>query len=158
IDETLVDAVALGAPAILLDEHPRVDAPALVVALEAPQHAEEAAIERGDGDAVVKAGADIGDPHLQRRETLARADVPPELRCVLDEPGLDEDADMAAILAPALEALGDAGPRQPVEDADAVEHEAGVLAAPEGRGGGEREEMRQEVADLVHEVDAKIVV
>jgi hypothetical protein len=39
IDEPLVGAVALRPPAVLVDQHARIDAPALVLALEPPQHA-----------------------------------------------------------------------------------------------------------------------
>ena len=39
IDEPLIGALALRPPAVLVDQHARIDAPALVLALEPPQHA-----------------------------------------------------------------------------------------------------------------------
>src|SRR6516164_7087672 len=48
IDETLVGAVALRPPAVLVDQHARIDPPALVLAFEAPQHAQQAPKQRGD--------------------------------------------------------------------------------------------------------------
>ncbi len=65
---------------------------------------------------------------------------------------------MPPVLAVALELLGQAGPRHAVEHADPVGFEPGILALPEGRGGRERQEMRQEVAHLVHQIDAQLVV
>src|SRR5260370_34759102 len=48
IDEALVEAVALGPPTVLVDQHTRIEAPALVLALQAPQHAQEAAEQGRD--------------------------------------------------------------------------------------------------------------
>ena len=62
------------------------------------------------------------------------------------------------VLLPALEAAGQAGARQLLVGGEAIALEAGVLAFGERRGGREHEQMRQEVARLVHEVDAQLVV
>ena len=69
-----------------------------------------------------------------------------------------QEIDGAAIFLPALEAIGQAGARQLVVGGEAVALEAGVLAFDERRGGREHEQVRQEVARLVHEVDAQLVV
>ena len=68
IDHALAGAVALGAPAVLAHEEGRVSAPALVLTAQAIEHAQDAAVERGDGDAVGEQRADIGDAHLERGE------------------------------------------------------------------------------------------
>src|SRR4029077_14482173 len=97
------ETIALRPPAILVDQHAGIDAPGLVVALQPPQHAQEAAIERRDGDAVVEPGAAIGDAHLQRRNALSRPHVPPQFGGIVDEADAAQYIDMAAVLAPAVE-------------------------------------------------------
>ena len=63
-----------------------------------------------------------------------------------------------SIFAEAVELLGQAGARQLVEHGHAVGFEAGILAAPERRGGAERQQVRQEIGDLAHEIDAQLRV
>ena len=73
-------------------------------------------------------------------------------------PLLHQHVDGALELAEALEALRQAGARQLVEHGEPVALEAGVLALPERRGGRQHQQVRQEIARLVHEVDAQLVV
>src|SRR5512132_303668 len=112
IDQPFVDAVALRPPAVLRDQHVVVEAPALVPATQAIQHADHALPEGGHRDRVVERGADVGDPHLERLETRGRSKVPPDHRRVLDQAGIDEDIDVPPVLAPRVEARGQAGARQ----------------------------------------------
>ncbi len=77
IDEPLVGAVALRPPAVLVDQHPRIDPPALVLALQAPQHAQEAAEQGRDRQRILQCRAAVGDAKLEGREALARPQVPP---------------------------------------------------------------------------------
>ena len=65
---------------------------------------------------------------------------------------------VCAILLPALEAAGQARARQLLVGGEAIALEAGVLAFRERRGGREHQQVRQEIARLVHEVDAQLVV
>ena len=102
--------------------------------------------------------ANVRDAHFERGKALRRPHVPPQLARILDEAGVHQHAHMALILAPAVELLGQPGARQLVEHGDAVGHEAGVGAAPEGRGGRKCEQMRKHIAHLAHEVDAQVVV
>ena len=73
---------------------------------------------------------------------------------VLAEIGLDtssaraqltEDADVAAVFRPAGEPLRQPRSRERVEDGQAIGLEPGVLALPEGRRAGQREQMGDEV-------------
>src|SRR3546814_20912520 len=82
----------------------------------------------------------------------------PDLGGVVDQSRVDQHGEMPLVFAPALEALGQAGARQLVEDAEAIAHQPRPLALPERRGSGERQQMRQEVADLIHQVHAQFVV
>ncbi len=69
---------------------------------------------------------------------------------------MHQHGEMALEFAPAVEELGQAGARHLVEDGDPVGFQTGVLTVPEGRGGAERQEMRQEIGELAHEVDAQL--
>ena len=84
--------------------------------------------------------------------------IPPDRGGVVDEFQPHQRVDDAAVARPGLEARRQAGAGQVVEDADPVGGEAGVAALPEGRGSGEREQVRQEVGRLVHQVDPGLVV
>src|SRR5690606_24469955 len=88
----------------------------------------------------------------------ARAQVPPDARGVLDQAGVDQYLDVALVLGKALEAFRDPRTRQRIEDGQPVTLEAGVAAVPERRRARQREEVRQEIAELVHEIDAQLLV
>ncbi len=60
--------------------------------------------------------------------------------------------------AAALETLRQAGPGQRVEDRQPVGPQARIEALPEGGRRAEREQVWQEVAHLVHQVDAQLLV
>src|SRR3546814_2806123 len=77
--------------------------------------------------------------------------VPPDLGAVLEQAGAHHDVEVALVLAEAVEALRQAGARQLLEHREAIALEAGHLAAPERRGGRQRQQVRQEVGDLLHE-------
>ena len=83
-----------------------------------------------------------------------RPHVPPDLLGVVDAVGLDQQVDEALVVGPAREGVGDVGARKLVEHLAAIRLEPGVEADPERRVGGQREQVRQEVAHLVHQVDA----
>ena len=72
---------------------------------------------------------------------------------VVDAVQVDEQVDVVLVLAPRAEVIGHAGARKAPEDRRAVRLQAGVAAQPEGRAGRERQQVRQEVARRVHDVD-----
>ena len=158
IDQAGLEAVAHGAPAVLVDQEGLVAPPGGVHALEPPQHADQADIQRRHRHRVLDARADIADAHLQRREPGTRPDVPPDLGAVLDHPDLDQGVQVLLVLAEAHIGFGDAGARQLVEDGQPIGLQVGHLALPERRRRGQHQEMGQEVADLVHQIDAEIRV
>jgi hypothetical protein len=158
IDHAFAGAVPLRAPAILAHQEGRVIAPALVLPAQAIEHAQDAAEQRGDGEAVGKQRADIGDAHLERRKARRGPQIPPDLGRVLDQPGVHQHLDRAGIFAVAAELMRHAGAGQLVEHRQPVRFEPGRLSLPEGRGGGEREQMRQEIGRLAEQVDAQILV
>ena len=66
-----------------------------------------------------------------------------------------EQLDVVLVLAPRAEVIGHAGAREAAEDRRAVRLQAGVAPHPERRAGRQREQVRQEVARLVHQVDRR---
>jgi len=98
----------------------RVNAPALIVLAQAGEHGERAHVHRGDGQGVVEPRADVGQAHLEGGEAGADPHVPPQLRCVLDQVGLDHGAHEPLIFGVAIEGIGQARARQAVEDRQAV--------------------------------------
>src|SRR4029077_8942882 len=87
VDKTLVYTVTLRSPAVLVDQHTRIDAPALVFTLEPPKHAQQATEQRSDRQRVVECRAAVGDAHFKRWKACARPQIPPQLGRVLDQPG-----------------------------------------------------------------------
>src|SRR3546814_6028468 len=54
VDQAVVHAIALGAPAVLVDPHVGILAPALVIALQDVEHEEQAGVAGGDGEAALR--------------------------------------------------------------------------------------------------------
>src|SRR3546814_11840615 len=79
------DVCSSDLPAVLVDQHVGILAPALVIALQDVEHAEQAGVEGGDGEAVLQVGADVGNAHLQRRKARRGTHVPPDLGAVLEQ-------------------------------------------------------------------------
>src|SRR3546814_5833316 len=85
------DVCSSDLPAVLVDQHVGILAPALVIALQDVEHAEQAGVEGGDGEAVLQVGADVGNAHLQRRKARRGTHVPPDLGAVLEQAGAHHD-------------------------------------------------------------------
>ena len=158
VEQALVGAVAHRPPAILGEQHVRVHAPLLIAVTQPEQHAQRRLHQRRKAGGVIDAGRAIHDARLERLVAPARSQVPPDLGGVVDETGLDQQVDVSLVLAPAGESLRQPGARQRAENREPERLEAGRLAFPERRGRGQREEVRQEVGQLVHQVDALFVV
>ena len=158
IDHLALDAVAGGAPAVLVDQAGAVGAETEVVAVELVELGDDGLHDRGEADGFVHSHRDVAHAELQRVEERVEADVPPDLLRVVDAPGLDEQVDVAVELLDGLEQVGDAGARKTLEDLQAVGGEAGVAADPERRVGGQREDVRQEIARGVLELDGGLAV
>ena len=79
--------------------------------------------------------------------------VPPDLLRIVDAVQVDEQLDVVLVLAPGAEVVGDAGARKPPEDRRAVRLQPGVASHPERRARRKRQQVRQEVAHLVHQID-----
>ena len=82
-----------------------------------------------------------------------QADVPPDVRVVGDAAGAFELADHLGVVGVVAEARRRARAREGGEDHLAARGEARRLAAPEGRGGREREQRRELGEQPVHDLD-----
>ena len=87
-----------------------------------------------------------------------RAHVPPDLAGVLDDAVAHQQVDGLRYSSQLSKRPGQARARQLLVGGEAVALEAGVLAFRERRGGRQHQQVRQEIARLVHEVDAQLVV
>ena len=109
--------------------------------------------ERGDGDGLFGAQRDVAGAHFNGIEERMRPDVPPDFLGVVDAVGADQQADVVLEFGVAGEGVGNTGARKVLEDLGAIAFVAGVEAEPEGRVGGERHDVRQEIAHRVHDAD-----
>src|SRR6266851_4916928 len=158
IDELAFDAVASGAPLVFFDEGAAVNAEAHVAGVEAMQLDDEGLGERGNGHSFFDFGGDIAHAELERAERRMRAHVPPDFFAAVDAVELNEEAEKIFVGAPGFELLGNAGARETAKDGSAEGFQAGVATHPERRAGGEREQVRKEIANHVHHVDRGLLV
>jgi hypothetical protein len=130
----------------------------LVRNAQAIQHPHDAAHQRGQRDGIIDPRADIHDARFERREAPARAQVPPDLGRILEQSRIDHDVHVPLIFGIALELFRKSGTWQCVENGQPITFEPRVTTLPKGRGTGECQQVRQEVAHLVHQVDAQRIV
>ena len=107
---------------------------------------------------LVDAHRHVADAELERVEERVRADVPPDLLGVVDAVGLDEQVDEVLELgerARSVRGCRCAGSGRRLA-AEALQ--ARVAAEPEGGVRRQREDVRQEVAGLVHDLDRQLAV
>ena len=87
-----------------------------------------------------------------------RPHVPPDLLRVVDAVGAHQQVDEVVVVGPARERIRDVGSRELVEHLAAIRLEPGVHAEPERRVRRQRQQVGQEVADLVHQLDEGLTV
>src|SRR6267154_594798 len=158
VDEFAFDAVARGPPFVFFDECAAVDAEAHITGVKAVQLHDNGLGEGGDGDGFFDLGGDVAHTELKSAERGMGANVPPDFLAAVDAVELDEETKKIFVGAPGLELFGHAGAREAAENGGAERFQAGVAAHPEGRTGGEREQVREEIADHVHHVDGGLFV
>ena len=158
IDELAVEAVADGAEFVFGDQRAGVVAEVLVGFVQAVEVRGSGLDERGDGDGFFGAKGNVAGADFDGVEEGMGADVPPDFFGVVDAAGADQQADVVVELGIAGEGVGDAGAREVFKYFGAVSFVAGVEAEPEGRVGGERHDVGQEVAHRVHDADGGFAV
>src|SRR3989442_742834 len=158
VDEFSIDAVTRRAPLVFFDECAPVKAPTDVALVQAVELHNDRLGERGDRHRLFHFGGDIEHAEFEGAEGGVRAHVPPNLFAVVDAVQLDEKIYKIFVGAPGFELFGHTGARKAAEDRRAKRLEPGISAHPERRAGGERQEMREEVAHAVHHVDGSLLV
>src|SRR4051794_38983452 len=84
--------------------------------------------------------------------------VPPDLLRVIDAVRADEQLAVILVLGEPFERVGNAGPREAFEYFQSIAFEARIAPDPEWRIAGERIDVRQEIARLVHDVDRHFAI
>ncbi len=87
-----------------------------------------------------------------------RPQIPPDLLAVVDALRADEQLDVVLELVVRAELGRDPGPGEALPDDLPVRLQPGRPGEPERARGRDREQMRQEVARLVHDLDARLAV
>src|SRR6266481_712541 len=158
VDELALDAVARGAPFFFFDERAAIHAIAHVRGVQAMELDDDGLGERGDGHGFFHLRGDVAHAEFEGAERRMRAHVPPDFLTAVDAIELDEQVEEILVGAPGLKFLGHAGTREATEYRGAKRFQTGVAAHPERRAGGERKQVRKEVAHHVHHIDGGLLV
>ena len=87
-----------------------------------------------------------------------RTDVPPDFLRVVDAIGLDQQLDEIFVFAPAGEIVRNVGARKFVEHLAAIGFQSGIHPQPERRIGRERQNVRQKIARMIHQLDGGLAI
>ncbi len=117
--------------------------------LEARQHLNQRSQGRGGG----QSGLRVHDPDLDGAQPGLGADVPPQESRLGDRSRAEKEVERLDPVPIVLEAPGDAGPGEALEQDRAVGGQAGRLAAQERRAGRQREQHRQMGTQTVDQPD-----
>src|SRR5881628_1183269 len=158
VDEARVHPAPHRAPLVLLDETRRVASEADVLIAEDEELRADRLDERSDAERLLDAGRCVADTELDGRVERVRPQVPPDLLPIVDALRLHQELDVVLELVVRGEVRWDAGPREARPDDLPVRLETGLAREPEGTRRGDREQVRQEVARLVHGLDAALAV
>src|SRR5687768_6441698 len=158
VDEARGHAPAHRAPLVLLDELRDVAAEAEVAVAEHEQLRADRLRERRDAERLLDLCRRVAHAELDRRVERVRPQVPPDLLAIVDALRAHEQLDVVLVLVPRGELGRDPGAREALPDDLAVRLEARAAREPERTRAREREEMRQEVARLVHDLEAPLPV
>src|ERR1041384_1252370 len=82
-----------------------------------------------------------------------RPDIPPDFLAIIDAVRVDQQVNVILKLRPALIGVGNVGAREFVENLTAVRTQAGFHSKPERRVRRKSEQVRQEKACTVHELN-----
>ena len=156
IDQPFGCPIADRAPAVLTQQEIVVFAPARVLPGQPPQHPRRGLDQCGQGDGVVQPWAGVADPGFQGRKLRRGAQIPPDFAGVLDDVQFGQRPDRAFEFTPAAQFRRQAGARHVPEHRRAIRGKPGILGLPERTGGRQRQKMRQEIRDLVHQVYAHV--
>src|SRR5205814_2365564 len=143
---------------VLLDEARRVTAEALIARAQHQELRADRLDERGDAERLVHARCGVADAELDRREGGVRAQVPPDLPAVFDALRPDQELDEVLVLVVGGELRRYPGAGEALPDDLAVRLESRDPRQPERARGRDREQVREEIPRLVHDLDAQLGV
>ena len=158
VDELRVHPAPHRAPLVLLDEAGHVPAEAEVPPPEHDQLRADGLDQARDAEGLVDLRRRVAHAELDGRIEGMRPQIPPDLLPVVDALCAHEQLDVVLVLVPGRELRRDASAREALPHDLAVRLEAGVAGEPERARGRDGEEVRQEVARLVHDLDALLAV
>src|ERR1700716_1638308 len=158
VDELRVHPAAHRAPFVLLDEARQVASEPLILLAKDEELRADGLGEGGQAERLLDTRRRIAHAELDCWKERVGSQVPPDLPAVVDRSGLDEELDEVLVFVVAREVRRGPGAREAAPDDLSVRLQPGVASEPERRRGGDREEMRQEVARLVHHLDATFAV
>src|SRR5215471_2973513 len=158
VDQLTVDAVAAGPPLVLEDQRPAVAPPAQVLGAQLVELDADGLDQGRQRNRLVGPHRDVAHAELDRLEEGVRADVPPDLLAVIDAVGLDQEPHEIVELLGRVEGLRDGGTGEAVEDLRPEALQPAVAPQPEGGVRREGEQVREEVADLVEDLERRAPV
>src|SRR3954468_495271 len=158
VDELAADTVTRSAPLIFHNESAAVLTKTLIARVQLVQLHYSRLDQCGECDRFVQAQRNVADADLEGVEEWVRADIPPDLFGVIDALGTDQQVDEVLEVAPTGEGVRNIGARKLVKDFAAIRFQPGVHSKPEWRIRRERQQVRQEVAHRVHQMDSGLAV
>src|SRR5258707_15656152 len=84
-------------------------------------------------DGLIRAHRNVAYPELNRIKEWMRPDVPPDLLCIIDAVGLDQQLNEVFVLAPARKIIRNIRPRKLVKNLASVRLQSGIHPQPEPR-------------------------
>ena len=153
VDELRLEPVARGAPLVLRDQGDRLRRQRALGRMALGERGGERLGQRDERGDCIQACLAVADPDLDRAEPRVRADVPPDVRVVLEAVRADPALDEELVLVPRGERRRQAAARERVEDLAPGRRKARVAAEPVRRVRGEREQLGEPRAQRVRSVD-----
>ena len=152
------DAIALGQPAVLVDDFGRRLGRQRAFAVEPRQPPDQACVQRGDAHGVADTRAQVADAQLNGGKAHGRADVPPQLASVTDQLHSLVVGHELVEFRPGPQRTRKAGARQRPDDVQPVGLETGLAAGVERRRRGDGVQQGQVAPHGGHHPDPRISV
>src|SRR5262249_48780208 len=153
IDQFAFDAPAAGPPLVLEDQGAPVHAKSQILLAKFPELEANRLDQRRERQRFFQAHHGVANAELDRFEEGMRPHVPPNLLAVVDGVGLDEDSDILVKLRRRLKGLGNVRARKALENLCPVAFQSGLPSEPERGVRRERQQVRQKVTRLVHDLE-----
>ena len=158
IDQLAVEPIARRPPLVLHDQRAAIETESLVRGVQLVQLGDGGLNQRRQRDGLVHPHGNVAHPEFQRVEEWMRPNVPPDFLGVVDAVGLDQQLDEIFVLAPAGKVIRNIGARKLVEHFAAIRFQPRVHPQPERGIGRKRQDVRQKIAGVIHQLDRGLAV